>query len=217
MITRQLACASLFAFLLAACASEPEPHGEQLFDGETFEGWEGHMHAFRIENGAIVAGTLEEPIPQNEFLCTMERFDDFELRAEFRLLGEGDNAGIQYHTERIPDSHEVIGYQADMGDGWWGAIYDEMRRRRLLAEPDFPVLDSLINVGGWNEYLIQTQGPRTRLYINGAQTVDYVEPDESIPDSGKICVQIHSGPPSEAWYRNMTLRELPSEDRSPGN
>lgn len=208
---------SLLAALVAlvalpACSPDPEPHGRSIFDGQSFDGWEGHMHAFRIEDESIVAGTLEDSIPQNEFLCTEERFDDFELRLEFKLLGEGANAGIQYHTERISDSHEVIGYQADMGDGWWGAIYDEMRRRTLLAEPDFPVLDSVINYEGWNEYIIRARGAATQLFINGAQTVSYTEPDESIPQSGKICVQIHSGPPSEAWYRNLTIRELGGDD-----
>jgi hypothetical protein len=190
--------------LLAACA---EPGSRVLFDGSTFEGWDENP-SFRIEDASIVAGTLDESIPRNEFLCTTESFNDFELRLEFRLLGEGANAGVQFHTERIPDDHEVIGYQADMGDGWWGALYDESRRNRLLAEPDFPVLDSLINYEGWNEYVIRTRGRSTQLFINGAETIDYVEPDESIPQSGKICVQIHSGPPSEAWYRNITVREL---------
>ncbi|MEX2402138.1 MAG: DUF1080 domain-containing protein [Rhodothermales bacterium] len=208
MSPRQLFFLTLLVLLIASCTSETPPRGEPLFDGETFEGWEGHMHAFRIEDGAIVAGTLEDSIPRNEFLCTLDSFDDFELRLEFMLLGEGANAGVQYHTERIPENHEVIGYQADMGDGWWGAIYDEMRRRTLLAEPDFPVRDSLLNVEDWNEYVIRTEGPRTQLFINGVRTVDYTEPDESIPQTGRICVQIHSGPPSEAWYRNITLRDL---------
>lgn len=197
-------------------ASEPEPHGRALFDGATFAGWEGNLDAFRIEDSSIVAGTFEDSIPRNEFLCTVDEYDDYELRLEFKLLGEGANAGIQYHTRRIPDDHEVIGYQADMGNGWWGAIYDEMRRQTKLADPDFPVLDSLLNVEGWNEYVIRTRGPRTMLFINGAQTVDYTEPEDDIPESGKICVQIHSGPPSEAWYRNITLRELPPAN-SPSN
>lgn len=193
---------------LTACQSGPEPHGRAIFNGQTFAGWEGNLDAFRITDESIVAGTLDDSIPQNEFLCTEQDFDDYELRLEFKLLGEGANAGVQYHTQRIPDSHEVVGYQADMGDGWWGAIYDEMRRQTKLADPPFPVLDSLINVGGWNEYIIRTHARRTQLFINGARTVDYSEPDESVPQSGKICVQIHSGPPSEAWYRNVTIREL---------
>ena len=42
-----------------------------------------------------------------------------------------------------------------------------------------------------------------------ADSVDYREPDESIPQSGQIGLQIHGGPPGEAWYRSMVIRELP--------
>ena len=29
----------------------------------------------------------------------------------------------------------MIGYQADLGDGWWGCLYDEQRRKKVLAGP----------------------------------------------------------------------------------
>jgi hypothetical protein len=28
---------------------------------------------------------------------------------------------------------------------------------------------------------------------------------------GKICVQIHAGPASEAWYKDLTLERLPQK------
>lgn len=34
------------------------------------------------------------------------------------------------------------------------------------------------------------------------------ETDATVPARGVICVKIHSGPPSEAWYRDITLTEL---------
>ena len=39
----------------------------------------------------------------------------------------------------------------------------------------------------------------------GFQTVDYVETDDGIEQSGLIGLQIHSGPPSEAWYKDIRL------------
>jgi hypothetical protein len=180
-----------------------------LFDGKTFTGWEGNLAHFRIEDGAIAAGTLRAAIARNEFLCTTREYTDFELRLKVKLLG-GDkaNAGIQFRTRRIPNHHEVIGYQADMGTGWWGALYDESRRNTVLKGPDQAAMKGVIKEGAWNDYTIRAEGPRVRLSINGVQTVDYVEADPAIPASGLICVQIHSGPPSEAWYRDITLAEL---------
>lgn len=40
------------------------------------------------------------------------------------------------------------------------------------------------------------------------QTVDYTESDDAIEQKGLICVQIHSGPPSEAWYKDLRLTVL---------
>jgi hypothetical protein len=214
--------AAVLSIFLCACSPSPEGgdtgadsqdlvDGRTLFDGESFDGWEGNMDMFRVEDGAIVAGTLDEPIPNNEFLCTRSDYDDFELRLEFRLLGgEAANAGVQFRSQRIPDHHEVIGYQADMGDGWWGALYDESRRNRILAEPDSAGVAEALVREDWNEYVIRAEGPRIRLAINGYETIDYTEPEDDIPQTGKICVQIHSGPPSEAWYRNISIAEASS-------
>ena len=48
-----------------------------LFDGKTFNGWEGNLKIFRIEQGAIVGGTLSEKIARNEFLCTKKTYKNF--------------------------------------------------------------------------------------------------------------------------------------------
>jgi hypothetical protein len=160
-----------------ACHSHTAAAGQalSLFDGKTFSGWEGEtVKSFRIESGAIVGGSLKAPIPRNEFLCTTRPYTNFVLRLQFKLLGgEKANAGIQIRTWRIPNHHEVIGYQADMGDGWWGALYDESRRNRVLARPQPELIERILKRDDWNEYEIRCEGRRVRLSINGHQTVDY--------------------------------------------
>jgi hypothetical protein len=46
------------------------------------------------------------------------------------------------------------------------------------------------------------------MWLNGYQTVNYIEEDDSIEATGIIGLQIHGGGPSEAWYRNITIVEL---------
>jgi hypothetical protein len=178
-----------------------------LFDGKTFDGWEGNLDWFRIENGAIVAGGLDKPIPRNEFLCTTREFGDFELRLKVRLLGDlaKANAGIQVRSRRIPNHHEMIGYQADMGQHYWACLYDESRRRKILAQPDAETLAKALKPGKWNDYRVRCVGPRIQLWLNGTQTVDYTEPDAAIEQTGLIGLQIHSGPPAEAWYKDIRI------------
>jgi hypothetical protein len=206
---KQLFClcalVAITSFSLAAENTKP------LFDGRTFAGWEGDTNkSFRIENGAIVGGSLNANVPRNEFLCTTRSYTNFVLRLKFKLLGAGANAGVQIRTQRIPNHHEVSGYQADMGDPeWWGCLYDESRRNKILAKADKQAVDRVLKRNDWNEYLIRCEGPRITLAINGLQTVDYTEKDPGIPRHGIIAVQIHGGPPSEAWYKDITLEELP--------
>ncbi len=180
----------------------------RLFDGRSFGGWNGNLEIFRIEDGAIVGGSLDKPVRRNEFLCTDREFGDFELRLKFKLLGKGANAGVQIRSRRIPNHHEVRGYQADLGDGWWGSLYDESRRNKILAAAKGPEVAKLLRRDDWNDYVIRCEGKRIRLWINGLQTVDYTEPDEAIEQRGVIGVQIHGGPPSEAWYKDVVLVEL---------
>jgi len=184
-----------------------------LFDGKTFNGWEGNLKIFRIQDGAIVGGSLKEKVVQNEFLCTKQEYSDFVVRLKFKLLGDpkGANAGIQFRTQRIPNHHEVIGYQADIGQNYWGALYDESRRKKVLAGPTPEEVQKLARPNDWNEYVIRAQGRRIRLELNGRQTVDYTEADEGIQQTGRICVQIHGGPPSEAWYKDITIETLPAK------
>ena len=108
----------------------------------------------------------------------------------------------------MPDHYEVSGYQADMGQQYWGCLYDESRRNKVLACPDPAKIAEVVRVGGWNDYVIRCEGKRIQLWLNGLQTVDYTEPDDAIPQSGVIGLQIHGGPPSEAWYRNIRIRPL---------
>jgi hypothetical protein len=200
----------LLAILLMpqALSTAAEPEFQSLFDGRSLDGWEGNLKSFRVQDGAIVGGTLDEPIARNEFLCAREEYGDFELRLKFKLIGKGANGGVQIRSQRIPNHHEVRGYQADLGDGWWGALYDESRRNKILAKAATGVVAKVLRHDDWNDYTIRCQGPRIQLWINDAQTVDYTEPDEKIEQRGLIGVQIHAGKPSEAWYKDLRIKKL---------
>ena len=192
--------------VLTAC-QKPSP--AVLFDGESFAGWEGDtIDTWRIENGAVVGGSLTETVPHNMFLCTTDAYEDFVLAFEFKLEGtEGFiNAGVQFRSERLDDpAYEMIGYQADIGDGYYGALYDESRRRKILAAPDSVLIRKIVQTGAWNSYEIRAKGRHIELFINGQQTVDYTEPDASVPQSGRIGLQIHGDGKARVSYRRLVI------------
>ena len=216
-LIQSLAIALVGVFANFAAADKPESSGQkqgseiQLFDGKTLSGWNGDAKWFRVEDGAIIAGSPSERIPQNQFLCTDATYGDFELSVEAKLVGKGNNAGVQFRTKRIPDDTEVIGYQADIGfvknGTCWGALYDESRRRKMLAEsPD--VAMKALRKGDWNTLKVIAKGNHIEIFLNGVQTVDYTEKDPGIDNEGVIALQVHSGPPLEVHYRNIKFRTL---------
>ena len=97
-----------------------------------------------------------------------------------------------------------------MGVGWWGALYDESRRKKVLTGPDQAKMKDVVKIGDWNDYLIRAEGKHIQLSLNGTQTVDYTETDAQIDSSGVICLQIHGGPPSQAWYKDISIVERPT-------
>ncbi len=189
-----------------------EPGFTPLFDGRLLSGWEGNAAWFRVEQRAIVGGNLQDKIPHNYFLCTTREFGDFDLRLQVKTVGEGANGGIQFRSRRIAGSEEVSGYQADVGGIGerliWGSLYDESRRRRFVAEAAPEVIKPLVKPDDWNDYRIRCVGPKIELFVNGQRTVEYTEPDDTIPQTGIIGLQIHSGPATEVWYRHLRIKTL---------
>lgn len=184
----------------------------KLFDGKTLKGWEGDTaKTWRVEEGAIAGGSLTEIVPHNQFIKTEGVYGNYILSLKFKLTGnEGFiNGGVQFHSQRIsnPD-FEMIGYQADIGDGFWASLYDESRRNKLLAIADSAKVERLLRRNDWNDYEVRTEGRRIQIFLNGEQTVDYTEEDERIPQSGHIAFQVHGGGKAKVAYKDIVLKPV---------
>src|SRR6266567_9208357 len=145
---------------LAVIAAKAAGAAVPIFDGKTFKGWEGDTNkTWRIAQGALVGGSLKETVAHNEFICTTRSYTNFVLRLKFKLAGtEGFiNGGVQIRSQRTKNPpNEMSGYQVDIGDpGWWGCIYDESRRNKVLANSDMQEVNKVLKRQDWNEYMIR--------------------------------------------------------------
>ena len=208
-VIEALATAKLPAHVTAAAAAlASRAARRRIFDGKSLAGWEGDLKWFRIAEGAVAAGSMTQPIPQNEFLCSIGQYADFELRLKVRLVNGKGNGGVQFRSTRVANSREMAGYQADMGADYWGGLYDESRRNKFLGKPDPAAVAKVLKPADWNDYVIRCEGPRIRLWLNGLLTVDFTETDPAVAPTGHLGLQIHSGAPSEAWYKDIEIEEL---------
>lgn len=184
----------------------------KIFNGKNFSGWEGDtIKTWQIENNALWGGSLTENVPLNNFLCTKKPYKDFMLKLKFKLENKGGfcNAGVQFRSQRMTNpAHEMIGYQADLGPGYWGALYDESRRNKVLMAPDTNLTKKILKLNDWNDYEVMAVKNRIQIKINGVKTVDYLELDSTIPQNGFIGLQVHGGGKTRAGYKDIYIREI---------
>lgn len=208
----QIILAVLIISALTVCG-QSTVKSTSLFDGKTLNGWKtvdpGHSNLWSVKDSVIHSGDGVNKIPENTYLYTTKEYTDFEFRCLFKLYGDPKtgmiNSGIQYRS--VLEGGKIVGYQADIGAGYWGDIYDEHRRGKLVGG-DLNTLSHLLKEDGWNSYIIRCKGNRHELYINGIKTADYIEKDAKMPQKGVIAVQIHSGGVGQVDFRDLTISEL---------
>ncbi len=205
--------AILFFMVMCSYCSLGQGRTTSLFDGTTLHGWKTvkpeNQKLWSVRDSMIVAGDGLHKIAANTYLHTIKTYKNFEFRCLFKLTGDEKtgmiNSGIQYRS--VLDKGTIVGYQADIGNGYWGDIYDEHRRERLVGA-DLHTLKHVLHKEGWNSYIIRCVGNHHEIYINGVKTADYIEKDTTIPDSGVIAVQIHGGGIAQVAFRDLVIEEL---------
>jgi hypothetical protein len=120
--------------------------------------------------------------------------------------------------EWIPRLSDVTEVATDEPYPLWGSLLDEYRPESsrypdpaapywLIAVADRDVVDSVLKPGDWNNVGVTAVGTTIEIRLNGSKTIEYVERDQ-IPQSGVICLQLHSGPAAEASYKNILIRRI---------
>lgn len=182
-----------------------------LFDGKSLDGWQGETSLWSARGGMLVGTSAG--LDHNEFLVREGKYRDFVLQLSFRLVDGKGNSGIQFRSDRLPGT-EMIGYQADIGEDYWGGLYDESRRKKVLAAASEQALGA-VNKEGWNHYVVRSIGDQITLSMNGRTSVSYEEKEEGIAEDGSIAVQLHAGAPMEVQFRDILIQPLPRPTESP--
>lgn len=173
----------------------PDPL-QRFFDGKSLAGWRGDEALWSVEEGVIVGRS--PGIDRNAFLRSEVDLADFRLVVDVLLEPDGGNSGIQFRSREL-EGGDVAGYQADIGKGWWGALYDEHGRGVLVPSE----VQDAVRPGEWNTYELLAVGDRVQTALNGRRAVDFTDPEPR--PAGILAWQLHSGGPLEIRFR---VREL---------
>ena len=122
-----------------------------------------------------------------------------------KLVPNKANSGVQFRSQPFK-GHEMKGYQADAGAGWWGKLYEESARGMLVKSDN----EKIVKVDDWNTYEIVAVGHRVMTAINGHKTVDFDDPKGDT--RGIFGLQVHSGGPTEVRWKDLKLELDPTPE-----
>ncbi len=188
---------------------------DQFFNGKNLDGWGGLSEYWSVKDGAIV-GDTSAGIKGNTFLCSKQKYRDFELQFQVKLTGKGwdGNSGVQIRSELIdPKGYVVAGPQCDMGSQYWGSLYGErfspegkVGGGHMMKAAPADVVRKVLKKDDFNDYYIKCVGKHVTIKLNGETTVD--QDFDKLPGEGIIAWQLHVGPPMEVVFRNIHFKDL---------
>src|SRR5262249_20733403 len=130
------------------------------------KGWKYQSEYWKVENGVLLGVT--PGTPDHHYAYTEKEYGDFELHADVKLVGYNSGVCIRIKPTSFDD---VPGYQVDMGDGYWGCLWDE-RGRGMVAKFDKAEADKILHKDDWNHYYVRAEGHHIQMWLNGVKTVD---------------------------------------------
>lgn len=258
MSIRFAVAVTLFSFLAAAAvrtasSSEDAPAPNTLsdsekaegfrllFDGKSFEGWRGlgrdrvpEAH-WRIEDGTIrkvASGSVPtaadgQPLEGGD-LMTVETFEDFELRFEWKVA-PGANSGIKYNVSESlsvssPPKHAALGFEYQVLDDALHPDAANGPNRTAAGLYDLVppgAAKALRPVGEFNEGRIVFRGGRGEHWLNRVKVLSFdlasddfqsklaaskYQPIPGFADrrAGHIVLQDHG---DDVWFRSIRVRE----------
>jgi putative membrane-bound dehydrogenase-like protein len=191
---------SLFAYLRGKSQVPmlaTKENATAFFNGRDLAGWTGESRLWSVENSEIVGRS--PGLGSNTFLLSDLAAENFKLSLDVKLVNDAGNSGVQFRSESLNGFNEMRGYQADVGPGWWGKLYEENGRAILSNKSGEPYLKK----GDWNHYEIEAIGSRVRTWLNGQPCADLNDPAGKA--RGQFALQLHAGGPTEVRFRNLKL------------
>ena len=182
----------------------------ELFDGKTLDGWKN----WGSEKWEVVDGSIQGrrgPKESEGYLATTERWRDFRVRGEFRMLGEG-NYGLFYHsTIRLrEDGYPMIaGIQGEVEPSYPGSTgwhYESYRRGWLIRPDTAQVAAYALRPDEWNAIEIRSKGNRITSWVNGFRVVDFWDGSPQLFE-GSFALQLHTGEGAGIDWRGLFVEE----------
>jgi hypothetical protein len=183
---------------------KPQGDGWVNLIDKDLKGWKFQADYWKVVEGVLTGAT--PGTKDHHYSYTEKSYADFELHADVKLVGY--NSGICIRIAPT-DFDNVPGYQVDMGEGYWGCVWDE-RGRGMVGKYDKKEADKIVKKNDWNHYYVKAVGPHIEVWLNGVKTVDMK--DEKGKPTGPIGFQLCHGNKTQAWFKNVVVKEIEKKE-----
>jgi 3-keto-disaccharide hydrolase/GMC oxidoreductase len=143
-----------------------------------------------------------------------EQFSNFVLSVDWRISRREENSGIYI---RIPaptvanalQQADALGHEIQIDQrGYDSATNTEGHLLKItgaIYDLQAPSASTIVQIGAWNNFVIEANGAQIRITLNGQLVNDYQSPREQ---AGHIALQAHDFL-SRTQFRNLQIRKLP--------
>jgi hypothetical protein len=177
----------------------------EVFNGKDLTGFDANPKFWSVDKdaGEIVGKATENH--DYDYLTTQKAVADFRLVLKIKLTPNKENSGVQVRSSRIGKVH-MKGPQFDVGQGWWGHIYDE-HGLALVTKTNG---EKFVKIDDWNTYEIVCVGSRFMSALNGNKVQDFE--NDKLSKRGIIGIQLHAGGPQEVRLKDISLELNPKAE-----
>jgi serine/threonine protein kinase/formylglycine-generating enzyme required for sulfatase activity len=183
---------------------------EYLFNGKDLNGWTGTSGLWAIEGDAIVRNKKGTPARDGNDLVRSEGFEDFELKFQARVENGNDAVAISFRRDAgvwiSPKKQIGAVFTQTAGKPSDLKLPKNLEEIQQSLKPDY------------NDFLVQCQGKRVKVRVNGILAIDDEFPD--LEEVGPIRLRVHhadapkEAPAGKAFYRDLQIRRLNSDGKS---
>ena len=175
---------------------------KSLFDGKTLKGWVYEKGYWEVRDGAIV-GDKKGKTDHHHYMFSDKDYSDFEMHIDVKMIGYNSGVCARIQPKSFDD---VPGYQVDMGEGYWGCLWDEHHRQTKIFDYPAEKANQILHKDDWNHYYFRMVGPHITLFLNGVKTAEGDDPG-GFP-SGPLGFQLCHGENTVASFKNIYIKPL---------
>jgi hypothetical protein len=195
-------------------ASKASDGFKSIFNGKNFDGWQGAVENYEVDNGAIRCKK-----GKGGNLFTDEEYADFVVRLEFKLPPGGNNGlAIRYPGKGNPAYHGMTELQVlDSEHPKYAKLDKAGRQHHGSAYGMIPAERGYLrDIGQWNFQEVTVKGPTIKVELNGSVILDgdvskVEEVMANSPHPGKDLTSGYfgfAGHNDPVEFRNISIKKL---------